>query len=445
MFHGISDNQRKRLNVQSPDMLRKVIGIVMTQMSKHDKYAQVSVKEGIQRHGQKAIDAVLTEYAQLNDRNILEPKHAHELDKEAKREALNLIKLVKGKRCRKIKGRACADGRKQRRYITKEEVASPTVQLNSLLLTLLMDAQEHRDVATADVVGAYLMAPLSDFVLVKIMGNSVDIMCQVQPAYQDYVVNEKGKKVLYLQLTKALYGCMQSALLWHNTFSSRLKQMDFRLNPYDSCVANKKINGSQCTICWYVDDVKISHVEGDVVSNIIKRLEETFGKMTVTRGRRHTFVGMDIEFKDDGTVYLTMNEYIKECVDTYRDQIKHVVATPAKGTLFDEDVGIASNLIPDEQADKFHHTMAKLLFAAKRVRLDIDLAVSFLCTRVANPTVGDEEKLIRTLEYLEGTPELPRIMGSDGRMFMQHWVDVSYGIHVICVDIMEGQRVWVVE
>ena len=141
-----------------------------------------------------------------------------------------------------------------------------------------MDAQERRDVATANVVGAYLMAPLSDFVLVKIKGGSADIMCQVQAAYQEYVVNEKGIKVLYLQLTKGLYGCMQSALLWYNTYSSRLKQMGFHLNPYDPCVANKNINGSQCTICWYVDDAKISHVESDVVSNIIKRLEETFGK-----------------------------------------------------------------------------------------------------------------------------------------------------------------------
>ena len=70
-------------------------------MAKHDKYAQVSVKEGIRRHGQKAIDAVLTEYAQLNNRNIFEPKHAHELGTEVKREALNLITLIKEKRCGK--------------------------------------------------------------------------------------------------------------------------------------------------------------------------------------------------------------------------------------------------------------------------------------------------------------------------------------------------------
>ena len=113
----------------------------------------------------------------------------------------------------------------------------------------------------------------------------------------------------------------------------------------------------------------------------------------------------------------------------YRDQIKRTATMPAKGTLFNEDVGVASDPISEERADQFHHTVLKLLFVAKCVRLDIDLAVSFLCTRVVNPMVGDEEKLKRTLEYLEGTPKLTRIMGSDGRMFMQHWVDASYGIH----------------
>ena len=45
--------------------------------------------------------------------------------------------------------------------------------------------------------------------------------------------------------------------------------MGFKLNPYDACVANKTINGKQCTIVWYVDDNKISHVDANVVTEII--------------------------------------------------------------------------------------------------------------------------------------------------------------------------------
>jgi Reverse transcriptase (RNA-dependent DNA polymerase) len=87
--------------------------------------------------------------------------------------------------------------------------------------------------------------------------------------------------VLYLQLKKALYGCVKSALLWYKLFSGTLQDMGFQLNPHDVCVANKTINGSQCTVVWYVDDNKISHIDSRVVTMIIKQIETKFGKMTV--------------------------------------------------------------------------------------------------------------------------------------------------------------------
>ena len=70
--------------------------------------------------------------------------------------------------------------------------------------------------------------------------------------------------------------------------------MCFKLNKYDPCVANKVVNGKQCTICWYVDDTKISHVDTEVMDHIISKIEERFGKMVGTRGKKHNFVGMDI-------------------------------------------------------------------------------------------------------------------------------------------------------
>ena len=85
--------------------------------------------------------------------------------------------------------------------------------MDSLLITLLIDAWEERDVATADVVGAYLNAYMEDFVVVKLVGDEVDIISNLNPVYKEYIIIKNGKKVLYLQLIKALYGCIKSALL----------------------------------------------------------------------------------------------------------------------------------------------------------------------------------------------------------------------------------------
>ena len=81
------------------------------------------------------------------------------------------------------------------------------------MITLLVDAHERRDIATADVAGAYLLATMNDYTIVKISGKPTEIMCQVDPKYKKFVTREKGKPTLYLQLSEALYGCMQSALL----------------------------------------------------------------------------------------------------------------------------------------------------------------------------------------------------------------------------------------
>ena len=108
--------------------------------------------------------------------------------------------------------------------------------------------------------------------------------------------------MLYLQLLKALYECVQSALLWYNLFTNILQEAGFVLNPYNAYVTNKTINKKQCMIVWYVNDNKISHVDHEAVSNTIKIIEKRFGKMTVTRGNEHIFLGMEILFKKGGTV-----------------------------------------------------------------------------------------------------------------------------------------------
>ena len=121
--------------------------------------------------------------------------------------------------------------------------------------------------------------------VVKLIGDEVDIISKLNPIYKEYVIIENGKKVLYLQLIKALYGYIKSALLWYECFTKCLIDMGFKLNNHDQCVANKIIEGSQCTIVWYVDNNKISHANSKVVSQVIAEIEKKFGKMTVKRGK----------------------------------------------------------------------------------------------------------------------------------------------------------------
>ena len=201
--------------------------------------------------------------------------------------------------------------------------------------------------------------------------------------------------------------------------------MGFKINKYDRCVANKNINGKQCTICWYVDDTKISHVDPQVVDSVLGLIESKFGKMTVSRGKMHNFVGMDLEFKENGTVEILMKEYIKECIEVFGERMRRVT-TPAKSSLFEIKDKVEMSV---ERQEICQHIVAKLLYISKRARVDIDLVVSFMCTRVSMRTEEDWDKLRRLLNYLSGTIDMPRVIGANSMGTMETYVDVSYAVH----------------
>ena len=83
-------------------------------------------------------------------------------------------------------------------------------------------------------------------------------------------------------------------------------------------MANKQIHRKQCTIIWHVDDLKISHVEEKVVEDIIRRLNECFGKespLTTSRGKVLEYLGLTLDYSIQGRVKISMYEYVKKLVE----------------------------------------------------------------------------------------------------------------------------------
>ena len=70
----------------------------------------------------------------------------------------------------------CADERKQREYISKEEEPSFTISTKALMNTLVIDAHEGRDIGTCYIVGACLNADMDEFTTMKLEGEVVNMM-----------------------------------------------------------------------------------------------------------------------------------------------------------------------------------------------------------------------------------------------------------------------------
>ena len=62
--------------------------------------------------------------------------------------------------------------------------------------------------------------------------------------YQEYATySANGVPMLYVRLSKALYGMLRAALLFYKRLRSTLENMGFEVNPYDPCVANIMVDG----------------------------------------------------------------------------------------------------------------------------------------------------------------------------------------------------------
>ena len=113
-----------------------------------------------------------------------------------------------------------------------------------------------------------------DKVMMKLCGKLAELMMITGPKiYWKYVTIENGIPVLYVELLKALHGTLKSMLLFYKKLVKDLTSFGFKINPYDVCVANKIINNKQMTMCWHIDDMKISHVDKNEVTKMIKWLK----------------------------------------------------------------------------------------------------------------------------------------------------------------------------
>lgn len=399
---------------------------------------QYGLTAGLKRFGKRGEEALMKELRQFHVLQCFTPVDPATLTKTQRTNALASLLFLTEKRNGDIKARGCADGRKQREHIAKEESTSPTVSTDALFITSTIAAHERRDVASTDIPGAFLHADTDQYVLMRLDGVLAELMVQVAPSiYRPFITtNPRGKPVLYVTLQKALYGLLKSALLFYRKLVADLTTEGFTLNPYDPCVANKMVNGTQMTVVWHVDDLIVSHKQSTVVTKFLTWIQALYEtpdkKMVATRGPKHDYLGMTLEFSKKGFLTVGMDAYVAKVIKEFPEEITGVSPSPAADHLYQVRDPAQSKLLDEDRAVAFHHTVAQLLFASTRARRDIQVAVAFLTTRVKSPDEDDWGKLKRVLKYLNGTKHLKLTLTVDSLSTLKWYVDGSHQTHEDC-------------
>jgi hypothetical protein len=179
------------------------------------------LQKGMKKFGDASSAATSKELDQLHSRNCFSPRDVSTLTVEEKKKALEALMFLTEERDGTIKGRMVANGKPSCEWLSWDDSASPTASLENILLTAIVDAHEGRDVMSADVPNAFIQTKMpatvdgKTWIMLKITGILVDQLVQLAPeTYGPFVVFEKGRKVIYAEVLRALYGMLVASLLW---------------------------------------------------------------------------------------------------------------------------------------------------------------------------------------------------------------------------------------
>ena len=96
----------------------------------------------------------------------------------------------------------------------------------------------------------------------------------------------------------------------HCCYSTRGREKTSKT--YDPCVANMMVNGAQCTVCWHVDDLEVSHVDEAVVTAFSLKLADLYkGRVKIHCGKVLDYLDMKLDYDSSpGALLIWMTKYL---------------------------------------------------------------------------------------------------------------------------------------
>src|SRR5438046_9259401 len=160
-------------------------------------------------------------------------------------------------------------------------------------------------------------------------------------------------------------------------------------------------NGYMTYITLYVDDLLIISENDDDLVEVKRRLMEKFEMKDLGVARK--FLGMEIEYSDDGSIKLHQDQYIQGLFQCHGMQDCNPVITPLDTSI--KLVKTTDAKATDDQKE-YQSIVVGLIFAAIVTRPDIMCAVGQLPQFNSDPSSKHLLAAKRVLRYLKGTSKL---------------------------------------
>ena len=303
----------------------------------------------------------------------------------------------------KWKARLNLDGSKQIKGQDYWETNSPVANWSSIRLLLIMSIVNKWHTRQIDFVQAYTQAEVEK-----------DMYMEIPRGFN---VSEKGDFVL--KIHKNIYGQKQAGRVWNNHLVDKLIQIGFKQCDHDPCVFTK----GQNIYVLYVDDSILMGPNPKELDSLIQQMRDASLDLTV-EGDVSDFLGVNVEYKKDGTVHLTQPQLIKSILEELhlmRDDVKgkNVPAATSKLLTSHQDSE------PFDEHFNYRRVIGKLNYLERSSRPDIACAVHQCARFVSDPRVEHGQAVKWLGRYLKTTADKGLILRPKGDSF-EVYVDADF-------------------
>lgn len=290
----------------------------------------------------------------------------------------------------RAKGRLTSKGFMQRPYrdYDPDNVASPTLMMESAMIMLSLQVNRNMDVLQIDFDSAF-------------QNTAVDM-----PIYMRIPEGMIARPGQCLKLNNALQGTKQASYLFYDKCSKFLLSRHFKQSLTDPCVFMKWEKENLTAIAVYVDDLR-AMADGPNGKEILEALYEDLKNCGPCKIADPTnWLGMKIEHdREAGTLKISMKKYIDEMLAEFGMTDCKPVKTPvAPGTKLvktpDGEHDTAAHAFP------YRSAVGGVLWPARTARPEILYSVNQCGAHSHNPGPSHVAAVKRVLRYLKGTSEM---------------------------------------
>jgi hypothetical protein len=271
---------------------------------------------------------------------------------------------------------------------------------------------------TADIKSAYLNVPRPP--------GEIPILTKLEP----FVAEICGLPVQQLyRIEKCLYGLPDSGRHFYRHYRDALIAEGYVMSKMDNCLFYRVTDVETTFILLFVDDTLIFSKRQEDIDQFSTRLNRHY-ELTLDP-KADSFLGINIEHRDDGTVMLTQPKLLQKLFKEHPEKIgKRKARTPTHPYGPAPPHNATKQDTPAIAVTTYLRLLGLLMYLTKS-RPDIMPAVSFGATKSTTPTEEDYEQLQFIVEYLRATASKGHriYIGTDSYIQLYCEVDASYLIH----------------